>query len=356
MKLGLIGLQNSGKTTIFNALTKSQAEVHAFSNAKAEPNVAIMEVGDERVRQLVRMYQPKKTTFATIELIDFVGLSAGSAKEGTFSSELLNLIKSTDALALVVKNFNDNLNGHASPLKEVESITDELLLFDLIFTETRLERIAHQFSRGKKTNELVFEEKTLQRILDHLNYSKPIRTLSLNKDEARVIRGYQYLTQKPFLVILNSGEDNFGKGNGLLASIQKHGDVIEFAGKFEMELAQLDSQDEINMFMAEMGIEASARDRLTKFVYQMLGYISFFTVGPDEVRAWSIRKGDTAVQAAGAIHTDLMRGFIRAECFGYDDLMQAGSEKAIKGNGSFRLEGKEYVVQDGDILSIRFNV
>ena len=356
MKLGLIGLQNSGKTTIFNALTKSQAEIHAFSNAKAEPNVAIVEVGDERIRKLSEMYLPKKTAFATIEIIDFVGLSAGSAKEGTFSSELLNLVKTTDALALVVKNFKDDLNGDSSPLKEIELISDELLLFDLIFTETRLERIAYLFSRGKKTNELVFEEKTLKRIFDHLNENKPLRTLTLNKDEARVIRGYQYLTQKPFLVILNSGEDNFGNGNGLIPSIQKFGDVIEFAGNFEMELAQLDNEDEMKMFMDEMGIKESARDRLTKFSYEMLGYISFFTVGSDEVRAWSIRKGDTAVQAASAIHTDLMRGFIRAECFGFDDLMKAGSEKAVKNNGVFRLEGKDYIVQDGDILSIRFNV
>ena len=356
MKLGLIGLQNSGKTTIFNALTKAQAQVDVFSNAKAEPNIAIVEVGDERVRRLSEMYLPKKTTFATIEIIDFIGLSAGSAKQGTFSSELLNLVKTTDALALVVKNFQDDLNGDISPLREIESISDELLLFDLIFTETRLERIAHQFSRGKKTNELVFEEKTLKRILDHLNENKPIRTLELTRDEAKMIRGYQYLTQKPFLAILNSSEENFGNGNGLIPSIQKSYDAIEFAGKFEMELAQLDSEDEAEMFMEDMGIKASARNRLTKFAYQMLGYISFFTVGSDEVRAWSIRNGNTALQAAGAIHTDLMRGFIRAECFSYDALMKAGSEKAVKNNGAFRLEGKDYVVQDGDILSIRFNV
>jgi len=183
-----------------------------------------------------------------------------------------------------------------------------------------------------------------------------VRTLELSKDETKVIRGYQYLTQKPFLAILNSGEDNFGNGNGLIPSIQKFCDVIEFAGNFEMELAQLDNQAEIKMFMDEMGIKESARDRLTKFAYEMLGYISFFTVGSDEVRAWSVRRGDTAVQAAGAIHTDLMRGFIRAECFGYHDLVKAGSEKAVKNNGVFRLEGKEYIVQDGDILSIRFNV
>ena len=356
MKIGLIGLQNSGKTTIFNALTKLQAEVNVFSNVKAEPNIAIVEVGDERVRKLSEMYLPKKTTFATIELIDFVGLSAGSAKEGTFSSELLNLIKTMDALTLVVKNFKDDMNEDLSPVKDIQLINDELLLFDLIFTETRLERIAHQFSRGKKTNELVFEEKTLNKILDHLDDNKPIRILELNADEEKVIRGYQYLTQKPFLVILNSGEDNFGKDKGLIASIQKTHDVIEFAGSFEMELGQLENEDDAKMFLDEMGIKESAHDRLTKFAYEMLGYISFFTVGSDEVRAWTIHKGDTAVQAAGAIHTDLMRGFIRAECFSYDDLIHAGSEKAVKDNGAFRLEGKKYIVQDGDILSIRFNV
>ena len=164
MKIGVIGLQNSGKTTMFNALTKLQAEVNVFSNAKAEPNVAMVEVGDERVRKLSQMYLPKKTTFATIELIDFVGLSAGSAKEGTFSSELLNLIKTMDALALVVKNFKDDFNGDVLPLNDIQLISDELLLFDLIFTEARLERIAHQFSPGKQTNEPVCEDKTITRI------------------------------------------------------------------------------------------------------------------------------------------------------------------------------------------------
>ena len=356
MKIGLIGLQNSGKTTIFNALTKLHVEVNAFSNTKAEPNLAMVEVGDERVRTLSEMYLPKKTTFASIELVDFVGLSAGSAKEGTFSSELLNLIKTMDALTLVVKNFKDDLNGDLSPQIDIQMISDELLLFDLIFTETRLERIAHQFTRGNKTNELVFEEKTLNRILDHLNENKPLRALELSADEEKVIRGYQYLTQKPFLVILNSGEDNFGNGNGLIPSIQKSFDVIEFAGNFEAELAQLENEEDEKMFLDEMGIKESARDRLTKFAYEMLGYISFFTVGSDEVRAWTIQKGDTAVQAAGTIHTDLMRGFIRAECFSYEALIQSGSEKAVKDNGSFRLEGKNYIVQNGDVLSIRFNV
>ncbi|NOZ61793.1 MAG: redox-regulated ATPase YchF [Calditrichaeota bacterium] len=355
MKLGLVGLPNSGKTTIFNALTKSQAEVNAYSNAKAEPNVAIVEVGDDRVRKLSEMYQPKKTTFATIEIVDFVGMAAGSAKEGTFSPELLNLIKTMDALAFVIRNFESDLEEKNDPLGDIQSMTDEMMLLDLIFTETRLERIAYQFTRGKKTNELVFEQKVLERIRDALEQGQPVRSINLDKDEQKVIRGYQYLTQKPFLVILNSAEENFGKNEALLTEIRKSHDVIEFAGRFEMELSQL-SEEDAEMFMEDMGIRESARDRLTRFVYQMLGYISFFTVGKDEVRAWTIHDGDTALEAAAAIHSDLARGFIRAECFHYEDLIAAGSEKAIRGNGKFRLEGKDYRVKDGDILSIRFAV
>ncbi len=355
MKLGLVGLPNSGKTTIFNALTKSQIAVNAYSNAKAEPNVAIVEVGDDRVRKLSEMYQPKKTTFATIEIVDFVGMAVGSAKEGAFSPELLNLIKTMDALAFVIRNFDSGMEEKNDPLSDIRSMSDEMILLDLVFTETRLERIAYQFTRGKKTNELVFEQKVLEKIRDALEQGTPVRAINLDKDEQKVIRGYQYLTQKPFLVILNSGEENFGKNEDLLAEIKKSHDVIEFAGRFEMELSQL-SEEDAEMFMEDMGIKESARDRLTRFVYQMLGYISFFTVGKDEVRAWTIHEGDTALEAAAAIHSDLARGFIRAECFHYDDLLAAGSEKAIRGNGGFRLEGKNYQVKDGDILSIRFAV
>jgi len=356
MKIGLIGLQNSGKTTIFNALTKSHAEVTAYSNAKAEPNLAVVEVGDERVIRLTELYQPKKTVYATIELIDFVGFTAGSAKEGLFPPDLMQLIKNVDALALVLRNFEDDLNGSPTPLEDIEQIEIELLLSDLILVEKRLERIEQGYKRGLKTNALQIEEKVLRRIHEQLNQNLPIRDLVFDDSETKTIRGYQYLTSKPLLIILNSSEANFGKNQAILETIAQKSRAIEFAGNFEMELSQLADDSEAKMFMEDMGITESARDRLTQFAYDMLGYISFFTVGPDEVRAWNLHKGETAVDAAGTIHSDLARGFIRAECFTYDDLLKFGSEKGIRENGKFRLEGKDYPVKDGDILNIRFNV
>jgi len=355
MKLGMIGLQNSGKTTIFNTLSNSRAEVTAFSNGKAEPNLAVVDVGDERIDRLSELYLPKKTTYATVELVDFAGMTEGAAKNGNFSAELMAIIKNMDALALVVRNFKNNLDEEPTPTEDIEQIDTELLLSDLILVETRLERIEWSDKRNKKTIAMQLEEKILLRILEQLNNNEPIRNLKLSEEEKKIIRGFQFLTKKPLVVILNSDETGFGKNNELISTIQEKYDTIEFAGNFEMELSQL-SQEDAALFMEDIGIKQSAKNRLTKFVYKILGYISFFTVGSDEVRAWSIRKGQTAVEAAGAIHTDLTRGFIRAECFTYEDLLKYGSEQAVKEKGLFRLEGKEYIVQDGDTLGIRFNV
>jgi ribosome-binding ATPase YchF (GTP1/OBG family) len=224
-----------------------------------------------------------------------------------------------------------------------------------MIVEKRIEKIALSNRKGLGTPALKTEEKAMQRILVQLNDNLPIRGLQFDKDEELAIRGYQFLTQKPVLAIVNSSEDNFNKSNAVLEQIAKKCKVVEVAGSFEMELTRL-SAEESATFMEDMGIKESARDRLTALAYETLGYISFFTVGEDEVRAWNIRKGQTAVEAAGAIHTDLARGFIAAECFTYNDLMQLGSEKLIKEKGKFKLEGKEYVVKDGDVLNIRFNV
>jgi ribosome-binding ATPase len=349
MKIGMIGLPNSGKTTIFNALTRAQVQVTPYSGAQAEPNLAVVDVGDERVLRLAEIYKPKKMTWATVEIVDFV------AREGAFSGNLLGLIKTVDALALVVRNFKDDFMGPPTPLQDVETVEGELLLSDLIVAETRLERIEAGNHRGKKTPAVELEARVLDKVLAHLNAERPLRTLALSADEEKLLRGFQFLTQKPLMIILNSSETNFGKNQEVLAQLDQRYRSIEFAGSFEMELAQLDEQA-AQMFMEDMGITASARDRLTQCAYEVLGYISFFTVGQDEVRAWNVCRGDTAVQAAGTIHSDLMRGFIRAECFAYDDLLACGSEKAVREHGRLRLEGKNYHVQDGDILSIRFNV
>lgn len=354
MKIGLLGLPRSGKTTVFNALTKAEAPV-AQSNGKAEPNLAVIRVLDERVDRLSEIYDPRKTVYATVEFVDFVGLEESTDRKDTFCGAAMAMIKNMDALALVVRNFNDDLLGNPNPLEDVRKINDELTLSDLIVAENRLERIENGYKRGQRTDALVREEKTLRRILDHLNGDQPIRDMALSPEEEKAVRGFQFLTKKPLMVILNSDESNFGKNGSLISEIGKTHRAIEFAGKFEMELSRLD-EEAAALFMEDMGIPESAYRRLTNLAYEILGYISFFTVGSDEVRAWNVRRGDTALDAAAAIHSDLARGFIRAECFSYDACLQYGSEKSIREKGLFRLEGKDYRVQDGDILNIRFNV
>jgi len=356
MKIGLIGLQNSGKTTIFNALTGLEAEVTSYSSQKIEPNQGIVQVEDERVSKLSEIYNPKKTIYATIEYIDFVGLTGRSENKDVFSGSAMGLVKTSDAIALVVRNFDDPTSGDSqSAISDVEAIESDMLISDLIIAEKRMEKVELSKKRGIKDAALQIEEKALLKIIEHLENSEPIRTLNLPAEEEKSIRGFQFISQKPLLIILNSDEDNFGKSATILEELQKRFKAIEFAGTFEMELNKLD-MEEATEFMQDMNIKESARDRLTKFSYELLGYCSFFTVGEDEVRAWTITKGDDAVEAAGKIHSDLARGFIRAECFSYKDLIQTGSEKNVREKGLFRLEGKKYIVQDGDILNIRFSV
>jgi len=356
VKIGLFGLPKSGKTTLFNALTKSQAQVASYASVKAEPNVAIVKVGDPRITKLSTMYTPKKTTYATVEFVDFVGVTEGAIKEESFPPALMKLIRSVDALAVVVRGFPSELEEAPDPLKDMQTIDEELLLCDLVIAEKRLEKLRAGFLRGQKTDALLFEEKVVSKIYDQLNKSLPIRDLSFDEKEETAIRGFQFLTKKPVIAIVNSDETSFGKHAKLIAELSKVHRSIEFAGNFEMELSRLESEEEVKAFMDDMGIKESACDLLTAVAYETLGYISFFTVGPDEVRAWTIHDGSSAVEAAAAIHTDLARGFIAAECFSYKDLIDCGSEKAIKEKGKFRLEGKEYKVRDADILSIRFNV
>ncbi|MBI4774705.1 MAG: redox-regulated ATPase YchF [Deltaproteobacteria bacterium] len=356
MKIAFIGLPNSGKTTIFNALTKAEAAITNHVNAKAEPNQAVIHVGDDRVTRLSKLYHPKKTTYATIEMVDFSGFNNGSGRTGLFPPELMQQAKNAHALALVVRNFKDDLNGAPTPVVDLEQIRDEMLLADLVLAEGRLERIQHSFDRGIKSNELISEESLMRKITSRLEAGLPIQGMDLSEDQKKIARGFQFLSGKPQLVILNSGESEYGKNQTVVEMIERTFRVIEFAGKFETELSRLEDAEEARMFMEDMGIRDSARDRLTRACYGMLGYINFFTVGPDEVRAWNVRNGDSAVDAAGAIHSDIARGFIRAECFSYDDILAYGSEKGVREKGRFRVEGKNYLVQDGDILNFRFNV
>ncbi len=359
MKIGLIGLQNSGKTTIFNALTGLNAEVTAYSSQKLEPNIGVVEVPDGRIDWLSAHYQPKKTIFTHIEFTDFAGLTSSSKSGEAFSAESLGLIKTSEALALVVRNFNDEIisqsQGEPDPLSDIDQIIEDMIISDLILVEKRLERIEKDKKRGNNSAELQIEENILQRICEQLNNSAPVRDLKVLPEEKKAIRGFRLLTEKPIMIILNSDENNFGANGELISRIEENYRVIELAGNFEMELSRLD-KEEADMFMEDMNINGSAINRLIRFSYDMLGLISFFTVGKDEVRAWTITSGDNAVEAAGKIHTDLARGFIRAECFHYNDLKLLGSEKALREKGLFRLEGKTYLVQDGDIINIRFSV
>jgi ribosome-binding ATPase len=354
MKLGLLGLPKSGKTTLFNALTNSAIDVNAYS-AKAEPNIAIAKVTDERVGKLSEMYKPKNTVYATIEFVDVVGVEEGAAKNEKAFSDLVQVIRNADAIAIVIRNFESGLAGKPAPLDDVRKIDEEFLLADLIIAENRLQKLEAGFKKGIKTPQLVAEDKALKRIQEQINASKPIREMAFSAEEELAIKGYQFLSKKPAIVILNSNENSYGKNQPVLDEIAKSHRVIEFAGAFEMELSRLEPADAA-AFMEEMGIKESAKNRLTILAYDTLGYISFFTVGEDEVRAWTLKKGLPALDAAGTIHSDLARVFIAAECFTYQDLIDLGSEKAIKEKGKFKLEGKTYEVKDGDILNIRFNV
>jgi ribosome-binding ATPase len=353
MKLGLIGLASSGKTVIFNALTGREEATDAFH--ANEPNIAIVEVFDARINFLSEKYQPKKSLYATIELIDFVW-KEDEDKRGQLD---LTQMKLLDSLAIVLRNFNDPLTDETlvkpQPIKDLKHIETELLISDLLITEKRLEKLVLNSKRGVKSAESLLEEKVLEKIIDFLHQGKPVREMDLSGTEEKIIRGFQLLTNKPILLIVNSDDRNFGKNNDMLESLRQDGyEVEEIAGLYEMELKNLDKEDRA-VFMRELGIESEVKDRIISAAYRVLGYISFFTVGPDEVRAWTITSGENAQKAAGKIHSDLEKGFIRAECFTYDDFVEFGSEKVLKEKGKIRLEGKTYQVKDGDILFIRFS-
>jgi len=359
VKIGLLGFPKSGKTTIFNALTGSNSATDKYIQAHHEAHIGVVQVLDERVTRLSEIYKPKKTVYAHLEYYDFPTLFT-EHKEDINANELLSEVKTMEGFAIVLRCFNDEelneLYGAENPLTEIQKFEDEMLLQDLVIAEKRLEKIELSYKRGIKTPALQLEEKALHHIIKSLQEGTPIRRLELGTDEEKAVRGFQFMSQKPLLALVNCSEDNFQKVDEILSQLQEKGYLAEvIAGRFEEELAGMEAED-ASVFMEDMGISESVRDRLTHRCYELMGYLSFFTVGEDEVRAWTIQKGDNAVTAADKIHSDLARGFIRAECFQYNDLMQHGSEKALKEKGLFKLEGKEYIVRDGDILSIRFNV
>ncbi|MEA1970852.1 MAG: GTPase, partial [Thermodesulfobacteriota bacterium] len=294
MEIGLIGLPNSGKTTIFNALTGHAAEVTTYTDATSKPNVAVVDVIDERITRLSEMYKPKKTTYATVQFVDFAGLARDSAGKASFPDASIGMMRNVDTLALVVRNFTNVLEEIPTPVSDIEQMETELLISDLIICEKRLEKIGLSHKRGLNPDPVgtQLEETILRKILDCLNDGRRITEIELGKDEQKMMSGFQFLTAKPLLIVLNSSEDTFGKNQELLKKIGEKHTVVEFAGTFEMELSSLDD-DERQLFMEDMGIKESARDRLKRSAYEISSSISYFTVGTDEVRAWNIQEGQS---------------------------------------------------------------
>ncbi|MDD8020702.1 MAG: DUF933 domain-containing protein [Acidobacteriota bacterium] len=359
MRIGFIGLPKSGKTTLFNALTGSSATVSAFATGRLGPNLASVKVSDERVEKLAVIYKPQRQVYPAIDIVDLAGINEGDGRADAFSGDLMKLARTVDALAIVLRNFQTEASSWQVPLEDLKKIEQELLLADLIIAEKRLEKVEAGLKKGSGgsggASGLKAEQQVLKIVVEALNEGRPLRELEFDENQKLITRCFQFLTQKPAMVILNSGEASTGKNQDVLQVVSQRYRSVEFAGQLEMELSQLDIES-ARAFMEDLGIKESARDRLIALAYEALGYISFFTVGPDEVRAWNIKRGATALEAAAAIHTDLARGFIAAECFNYDDLIVAGSDKEVRSHGQFKLVGKDYMVRDGDILSIRFHI
>ena len=362
MQIGIIGLPNSTKTTIFNALTHSQAETAAYSSGRVETHTATVRVPDSRIDRLSAMFKPRKTTYAQIQYNDIAGLRVGIGREGGLSGPLRNLLAQNDAFLHVVRAFEDQNVPHpgdsVNPARDLGALDFELLFSDLLIVDRSMERLAGQLSKKKAYPERPADEALLAlllRLKEALEREAPIRDLALNSDEMSMIRGYQFFTGKPVLVVLNVGEQGSDDPDSYLSYPHRRSGVICLRGGLEMEIAQLD-EEEATLFLQEYGIEEPGLHRMIRLSYGLLGLHSFFTVGEDEVRSWTIPVGATALEAAGAIHSDLARGFIRAEVVGYDDLVAVGSLDAARKQGTLRLQGRDYIVQDGDILNIRFNV
>jgi len=373
MKLIITGFSNSGKTTVFNALTGQDLETTTYPtsiSADLEPHPGIVKNPDTRIDQLSAVYEPKKTTFATVEYIDYLGItSAAAGGDVSQNTKVFNLIKDADAVVHVVRAFEDEAIMHplgsVNPVRDVTSFEAELILGDLELVEKRMEKIEQQEKRGKKQDE--GDKKLLRKCKAALEEEKSLRNIEFSNEEKRLMLPYQFLSTMPEIIVLNIDESdlNADKTKKYKEEIESYfretGQgavplVLILCGKIEMEISQLPA-DEAKAFLEDLGIDEPAMNKLCRVSYEALGLISFFTVGEDEVRAWTIKKGTIAQHAAGKIHSDIERGFIRAETVAYNDFIASGeSMSAVKEKGLARLEGKTYEVKDGDIINFKFNV
>ncbi|MBI3979396.1 MAG: redox-regulated ATPase YchF [Chloroflexi bacterium] len=363
MQIGIIGLPFSGKTTVFNALTGSNQPVGQYHGAEVAPNIAVVKVPDPRLHVLAGIFHPRRVVQADVTYLDLAGV--GLSRERGVSSQLATYLVKCDALLHVARAFEDPNFPHVEetidPARDVAAIELELAFFDLSLIEKRLARLDEMAKKGKAEDKeaAAREGPLLIRLRESLEREVPIRALDLTDEEWKVIRHYQFLTGKPLVHVVNVGEEQVGDTR-LVAQLRErfpwpNTGVAHLAGKVEMEIAQLPEED-IPEFLASLGIAEPARDRVIRLCYELLGLIAFLTGGPDEVRAWPIVRGTMAQKAAGVVHSDIERGFIRAEVVAYADLVRTGSMAEAKRHGLVRLEGKQYVVQDGDVCNFLFNV
>lgn len=363
MQVTIVGLPGSGKTTVFNALTGGHAETGGYSGGgHAAPNIGVVKVPDERLERLAAMFRPKKTTPADVTYVD-VAIPAGAAREGTVAPDLLAQIRNADALLHVARAFEGGTDGRpAEPWRDVEELDLEFTVADLSVVEKRLEKLRTSGRHGSPSEreQNALEEELLDRLLPHLSEGRPLRTVLLTDDEERRLRGFRFLTQKAVLILLNLDEARLAEVAALEAEgraryDQPASDVAALASKIESEIGELPAED-APAFMQDLGIAEPSRSRVIRLTYRLLGLFSFFTVGEDECRAWTLRHGATAVEAAAAIHSDLARGFIRAEVVNWEDLVKVGGEAEAKRKGLVRTEGRNYLVRDGDTIRVLFNV